>query len=992
MAIGPLEVFVFPSVIVETRLESPGVTAAGDIRFPAIIGTSSEETRISNFEMIRGSSSIADNLILEEDESAKFTGTNKNFTVEYYPIVKGDGTGKVTNDPHAVIVTVDSIPVAVNSVNGLTGEVTLQRLPPVGADVRANYYMKRRDTYIENEDLSDQVDGTNKSFKVKSRRIVKGDNNGSSATDADIGKTIVILYNPTPSVPGDEVEATVQVFKVKVNDVEVTVTTLDGADGQFVLETAPTAGAEVLVTYFTNTWQDTYDVLPAAKVNRLIKVGLSQDTNDYSIGNDCVLGTNPDTLAMNAIHWGNSETMATGVYTAGSDPLIDNVSASLTDTRVYGRVATPLVFKTDISGDPVLDADGNKINSGTNKVFVLASEPVDGSGKGTTTEDPSDIIAYVGATWAAAKAAGPKTVLSISGLNITLAVAPLDNLDPNLADKVYVTQYESLLKDDTWTLTNRIPGGTGVGKYTIQSVLNGWALDVQRVIVGNPDETEIEPVYVIAGVPNMEVDPLKVQVERVKIEFGGGTEFTVSSKVGPAFTTNGKTGSVTTYNQNKGKLGKTYIDPTTGFRVTFSDTGFTPNAGELVYYNVGDPTSATSPAKYYIITNTNNIKAIPGINLAVPSTDGGNEDNTDDTVLIYTYNKSGLEPDVGDIYYVTFDKDKIDYTTKFVTDMGQVQKLFGPIGINNRVTIACNLAFSNGARAIAVKQVQKVPGGTDASVQGYIDGIDAFNEPMPNGLRPSLIQPLSPNSEIHSYLKTSNAIQSSKRYRNERTSIIGFDIGTEADTVISSVKALATEKLTAIYPDAAVITITDVYGNPVEYLVDGSIIACAVAGADVSPAYDIATPLTGKSITGFTRLYRRLDNVTAAQVAQAGCTVLEEQTPVISIMFYLTTDLTSNLTRNPRIVEVKHFVQQGLRSVLRRYIGIKNLPRVLPQVKDTVGAYFKSLKQLEIITNFKGVKASQNGVDPSTVDVEAYYSPVHELDWIVVTLNLSSMS
>jgi len=980
MAIGPLEVFVFPSVIVETRLEAPGVTAAGDVRIPAIIGTSSEETRISNFEVPRGSSAIADNLILEEDESAKFTGTNKNFNVEYFPIVTGDGSGTVSDDPRAVIVTVDSVPVAVNSVDGLTGEVTLQRIPPTGADVRANYWMKRRDTYVEDEDLSDQADGSNTSFKVKNARIVKGDNDGRAATDTDIGKTVVILYDPTPGSPGDEVEATVQIIKVTVNDIEATITDLDGSDGMFALETAPDTDDDVRVWYFTNTWQDTFDVLPAAQVNRLIKAGLSQDTNDYSIGNDCVLSTDPATGSP-AIHWGNSYSQEAGVYTVGSDALNDNVFMSIVDTYVYGRVAAPVVYKTDGSGNPVYDANGNKINSGTNKEFTLPSAPVNGDDTGKATEDPDDIIAYVGATWSAAKTAGAVPVLSISGQTITLATAPSEAME----EKVYVTYHENNLRDDTWTLTNRVPGAATVGKYTIQSNLNGWALDVQQAAGGT-----VTPVYAGAGAVNTEVDPLLAQVERVKVTFDGVGGFTVSSKVGPAFTTDGKTGSVTTYNQNKGYLGKTYIDPATGFRVAFADTGFAPGVGTYVYYYVGDPTSATSPAKYYITANTNIVRVIPGVNLTVLTTDGGAEDNTDDTVLIYTYNKSGNEPDVGDIYYVTFDKNKIDFTVKYVTDMGQVQKLYGPYDVNNRVTVACDLAFKNGARAIAVKQIQKVSGGTDASVQDYIDGIDEFNEPLANGLRPALIQPLSTDSEIHSYLKTSNAIQSSKRYRNERTSIIGFEIGTDPDTVISSVKNLKTEKVTAVYPDAAVYTITDVYGNDVEYLMDGSIVAAAVAGLDVSPAYDIATPLTGQSVTGFTRLYRRLDNVTAAQVAQAGCTVLEERNPVIDIMFYLTTDLSNQLTRNPRIVEVKHFVQQGLRRVLRRYIGSKNLPRILPQIKDTVGAYFKSLKQSELIVEYKGIKVTPNATDISTVDVEAYYSPVPELDWILVTLNMST--
>jgi hypothetical protein len=372
----------------------------------------------------------------------------------------------------------------------------------------------------------------------------------------------------------------------------------------------------------------------------------------------------------------------------------------------------------------------------------------------------------------------------------------------------------------------------------------------------------------------------------------------------------------------------------------------------------------------------------------VSSTSGGSVDSTDDTVLIDTYNKSGNEPANGDLYYVSFDKEKTDYTTKFLTNMRDVIKYFGPMDINNKLTMAANLSFLNGAQAVALKQIKRVEGGTDASVQDYIDGIDSFNEPLPNGLRPSLMQPLTTEPEVISYLKTSNAIQSSIRYKNERTSVIGFSVGTTPDQVIQSVQSLKSEKITPIYPDGAIIGIVDAYGNEVEYIVDGSMIAAAVAGRDVSPVSDIATPLTNSTIVGFKRLYRRLDNVNAALVANAGCTVLEEQSPVIKILFYLTSDTSTALTRDPRIVEVKHFVQQGVRRALDRYIGVKNLPKIQSQVKDSVGSYFKSLKQKELIVDFTGVSVKQSEQDPSTLDVEAYYSPVFPLNWIVVTLNL----
>jgi hypothetical protein len=978
MAIGPLESFVFPGVLVKTITEAAGASTAGDIRFPAFVGVSAEEVRVGDFEMVRGSSAIADNIILDEQVTGTSVATPsgytpgwiggaqgavKDFRVENFPIVLGDGTGRVATLPPNIIVTVNGENVAVNAVNGLTGQVTLVVLPSATDDVRCNYYFKRRDTYIENEVDSNQADSVNRIFKVHSARIVKGDNSGTSATDADINATVTILYNPTPlSNPGDEFELSVNVIEAKVGGVAVTISALDGANGRVTLAVAPASGAVVTFSYFANTWQDTYDILPAPTVNRVVKIGLSQDTSDFSVGNDCVLSGN------NRLHWGDSYQVTNGVYTLATTPIVNNVVASVASTRVYGRVAAPAVAG---ALDPV---EGNlPFNDGSNKTFSLPTLPVDGSGNGDATEDPTLLTAYFGATWSAAYTTGSVQITSVVGNQITLALAPANT------EHVYVTYYESDIVDDTWLLTVRVAGVAGVGKYTLASQRHGNAL-----VVSESSFSGTSPIYAGSGTDNFEVNPLTASVERVRCTFNGTGGFTVSSTLGTGFTLPGRTGSVTTYNQNKGKLGQTYVDPTTGFRVTFTNIVFAPSNGHYVEFDIGNPT-ASGTSTLYITADTNIMRVMPGMNLTISTTVGSDPSNT---ATIATYNKSGNEPAVGDMYYVTFDKAKTDYTTKFLTNMRDVVKYFGPIDINNKLTIAANLAFINGARAVAMKQIQRVSGGTDASVQDYIDGIDAFGEPLPNGLRPSMMQPLSTDPQVLGYLKNSNAIQCNIRNRNERTSVVGFPVGTLSDAVIQQCKSLASEKVTAVYPDGAIIGIVDAYGYEVEYIVDGSLIAAAVAGRDISPVNDIATPLTNATITGFKRLYRRLDNVTASLVANSGCTVLEEQTPVIRILMYLTTDMSTSLTRDPRIVEVKHSIQQGIRSALQQYIGVKNLPKMQTQIRDTVGSYFKQLKQNEIIVDFTGIRVSQNTSDPSTVDVEAYYSPVFPLNWIMVTLNL----
>ncbi len=320
--------------------------------------------------------------------------------------------------------------------------------------------------------------------------------------------------------------------------------------------------------------------------------------------------------------------------------------------------------------------------------------------------------------------------------------------------------------------------------------------------------------------------------------------------------------------------------------------------------------------------------------------------------------------------------------------MRDIYRDYGPLDITNKIVVGANLAFINGARAVALKQILKESGQPDASYQAYVDGINAFDEPLPNGTRPSFIQPMTTDPRIHAYLKSTNAIQSSIKFRNERTSVVGFAFGTTPGSAIQQCKSLASEKITPVYPEAAIISIPDAFGTEVQYLVDGSFIAVALAGLDASPATDIATPLTNKNIVGFDRLYRRMDEVTAALVANAGCTTLDQVGNLVRIKMYLTSDLSNALTRDPRIVEVKHFIQQGVRSNLNQFIGQKNLPSVIPQIKNTVNSYFSILKSSGIIVDFKGIRVVQNANEPSTVDVEVFYSPVFPINWIIVTLNL----
>lgn len=926
MGLGPFDSFSFPNVYTRTLNEAPTATAAGDLRIPAFIGVADETTPINNYEMIRGSSAMADNKITKENVSSQFTGSNRNFTVSYYPIVRGDGNGTTTTDPSDVIVYVNDESVAVSSVNGTTGEIYLVNIPASDDVVLCTYYFKKNDTLYTDEDLTDQVDGTRVIFKVHHVPIVQGDGGGITTTD------------PTH-------------VTVKVNNVAVTVSSVDGDSGQITLAVAPTVGQTVKVTYYSNEHQDTADILPSPWVSSVTRVGYSPGANDFVVNTDYVLDT---TGSFSTINWGHSFKVAAGTSTIGGEVFDDTqISGTMFDNRNFRRTATGTV-------------------DGTNATFTIEATPKSGQGLGFDTDDPDLVTAYHGTSPTDATVVDV-IQLSASGKSVVLATPPATG------ESVYVTQYSNLLPDDTWTLTDTTSGIGGVGTYEMDGANAGTAMDITwstgDTTVADPDfssENVTYPNGTGPGNSDAQVAPGFAVQETVSLTFADATTYTVGSTNANGSGSGG---------DNTGYLNQTYIDTVTGLRITV-------NQGNLVVYQSGDVIGYKVDKEF--ITGTSPTRAIPGLRLTVTDTE---DVVVGDTATVTTYNLSGSEPSIGDFYYVDFRENKQfdeDGLTDAVlyTQENALLTATGGLTINNKLGLAGHLAFLNGTSAIAVLQIEKTSGADDAPASRYIKGIDYFNEPMSGGVQPTVMEPLTTNNTVLSYLKTSNLIQSGIRYGNEHYSYFGFPTNTTPETAQAYAMAMNSERMIGLYPDGAITSIVDELGNEVEYLVDGSYMAAAVAGRDTSPAFDVAEPLTRKPIVGFNRLFRRMDSVTSAQTANAGLTLLAETAAGIQIKFALTTDISSVLTRTPSVVRTKDFVQRGSRSILQQYIGTKNLIGRTAEIEKTLKSYLAALKDAFIITDYTGVKAEPDPNDPTIINVVAYYSPVFPVLWIVITYNL----
>jgi len=434
-----------------------------------------------------------------------------------------------------------------------------------------------------------------------------------------------------------------------------------------------------------------------------------------------------------------------------------------------------------------------------------------------------------------------------------------------------------------------------------------------------------------------------------------------------------------------GNVGQTYRDVVTG--LTFS---ILPREGGAAY-----PAAATLTFNVRTVVTTDSnlpVNTIPGVELLVSNTLGI---TVGDTAVVSTYERGGSEPSVGDIYYVSYDYKKQDFTAQIFTKQSAIESAFGAKNPSSPVSLGAYLAFLNGAVILAIKQVLKDEdinndGISDsASVDSYIAAIDEVAGTLPGGIYPDYLVPMRGDSLVlFQYLAKHCDIQSSIRYRAERTAIVGLSAGTQPRDAGNTAEAVKRSRLRMVYPDIVTLSLTKADGTVTSYLVDGTYMAAAFAGNRASPTIDVATPWTRARILGFDEIARTLDAVEQNQVAVRGITVVGQDRQVISVRQGLTTDVTNVLTKTPTVTTIADEVQKRTRSTLDKFVGIKFLPGITSQIEAQVNNTLKGLVQGQIISTFTGVSANISPEDPTAVEVEAYYQPVFPLLYIIVTYNL----
>lgn len=614
------------------------------------------------------------------------------------------------------------------------------------------------------------------------------------------------------------------------------------------------------------------------------------------------------------------------------------------------------------------------ITSGVNDTFSFRLDGID-----YTVSLPT------GATVTAASVIA--AINAVPGLASVASVGTLDNLE-----KIRLTSQQNSATSSLLILTASANDTLGFSVGDSASFTQVTAQEVVNSLLSTASFTTEGFAYpnTIDGQTYLTIESLTLGATTSSIAFATGTAsaFNETSGTGIVAGTSGDSGedatdifTVTSNNASgsngTGIPGQTYTDETTGLRFTVlpSETGSYSSGGSFTLEV--STTWLVNPAIPYL--------SIGGIELIVTDTVGV---GLEDAAQIRTFDSSGLEPAIGDFYYISYRYLKQDFSTRLFQRFKTVEENFGRLSAENRLTLGAYLAILNGAVLVGLKQVLKEPNTNQASDISFNTAIQELATPLPGNIRPDILVPLTGSSVVFGTLMQHVETMSNIRNQSERIGFIGHNSGVSPTTAQAIAKNLLSNRIVSFYPDSAVLTLTNELGESFEQVVDGTFFAAAASGAICSPAVDVATPYTRRRIVGFTRIVRTLDPVEMNQTAVAGVTLLEDLDPIIRIRQGLTTDMSTILSRLPTVVQIADYVQKASRNSLDAFIGTKFLKSRLNDVETTMTSLLNSLIQAEIIGAFTGVSALVDDDDPTIMRFEAYYQPIFPLLYIVLTFNL----
>src|SRR5579872_1835452 len=367
-------------------------------------------------------------------------------------------------------------------------------------------------------------------------------------------------------------------------------------------------------------------------------------------------------------------------------------------------------------------------------------------------------------------------------------------------------------------------------------------------------------------------------------------------------------------------------------------------------------------------------------------------------------NAAPSRPALGVVYYANYEWAKAlgdgqnSFQPQFfeLQNFGTITNAMGTVGGGDSQTanmngawtlpVAAQVAQLNGASIVCLLQMNPADGSNASQVRAALQKLFIPNINIVVSLDAADNAMLIP--DITAHVETA----SSTINRLERTAFIGFAAN---DPCFSNMNTMLGYATNASSNRVVVVNQTNtVYNmfigtNQTQSVVDGTMMASALAALRTNPAYDVAQPLTREVATGLTTT-NTLAQAQKVILSNAGVLIVDNISGSAKVVFGTTTEFDTILNQLYQVTEITDYCAQTLRGLLDPiFIGQKLLTNTPSQVETVSGAIMQTIEDADIIESFVQPTATVNPTQPTQILLQVGVQPVLELDTILITLGLN---
>ena len=377
------------------------------------------------------------------------------------------------------------------------------------------------------------------------------------------------------------------------------------------------------------------------------------------------------------------------------------------------------------------------------------------------------------------------------------------------------------------------------------------------------------------------------------------------------------------------------------------------------------------------------------------------ENGTSNSALGFTAGSlvsSPSRPALGVIYFVSYEwaKQTSDYNPAFyfTSNFTSITNAVGSVGGGNdgqtaniggatgawSLPVAAQLAQQNGASIICLVQMNPADGANASQVRSALTKLLATA-----GVNIVVSLDGADNAMLIPDLTAHVETASSTINRLERTTFIGFAGNPSDATMLGYATAASSNRVVVV--NATNTTNSMFIGTAqTATVVDGTLLAVALAGVRTNPAFDVAQPLTREILSGIATT-NTLTQGEKTFFVNNGVLVVDNISGTPKVVFGTTTEFDTVLNQLYQVTEITDYCAQTLRGLLDPiFIGQKLLLDTPSQVQTVTAAILQTIQSDAIINGFTSPATTVSG---TTIFLTVGIIPTLETDVILITLGLN---